>query len=90
MPHDIRSDLFGNMLELLAEDFESSTTAEKQIDIISTELAHVYEELVLLHKLSTSMKVTEPDANFLQMACDNLTDIVSVEGIAVLLEKNDR
>jgi HD-GYP domain-containing protein (c-di-GMP phosphodiesterase class II) len=55
--------------------------------MISTELAHVYEELVLLHKLSTSMKVTESDANFLQMACDNLTDIVSVEGIAVLLEK---
>jgi len=86
-PLDIRSDLFGNMLELLAQDFQSGTTAEKQIDIISTELAQVYEELVLLHKLSTSMKVTEPDANFLQMACDNLTDIVSVEGIAVLLDK---
>jgi HD-GYP domain-containing protein (c-di-GMP phosphodiesterase class II) len=55
--------------------------------MVSTELAHVYEELVLLHKLSTNMKVTEPDANFLQMACDNLTNIVSVEGIAILLEK---
>jgi len=33
------------------------------------------------------MKVTEPDANFLQMACDNLTEIVPVEGIAVVLEK---
>jgi len=86
-PFDIRSDLFGNMLELFAQNFESCTTAEKQMDIISTELAHVYEELVLLHKLSTSMKVTEPDANFLQMACDSLTDIVSVEGIAVLLDK---
>jgi HD-GYP domain-containing protein (c-di-GMP phosphodiesterase class II) len=50
-------------------------------------LAQVYEELVLLHKLSANMKVTEPDVNFLQMACDNLTDIVSVEGIAVLLER---
>ncbi len=86
-PLDIRSDLFGNMLELLAHDFRTAVTAEKEMDIISTELAHVYEELVLLHKLSTSMKVTEPDANFLQMACDNLTDIVSVEGIAILLDK---
>ena len=62
-------------------------TTEEQIEILSTELAQVYEELVLLHKLSTNMKVTEPDANFLQMACDKLTDIVSVEGIAILLER---
>jgi len=50
-------------------------------------LSQTYEELVLLHKLSTNMKVTEVDSNFLQMACDSLTEIVSVEGIAVLLEK---
>jgi HD-GYP domain-containing protein (c-di-GMP phosphodiesterase class II) len=55
--------------------------------MVGTELARVYEELVLLHKLSTNMRVTEQDANFLQMACDSLTDIVSVEGIAILLEK---
>ena len=55
--------------------------------MIGTELSQVYEELVLLHKLSTNMKVTERDANFLQMACDSLTDIVCVEGIAILVEK---
>jgi len=33
------------------------------------------------------MKVTESDSNYLQMACDNLTDIVSVAGIAILLER---
>jgi HD-GYP domain-containing protein (c-di-GMP phosphodiesterase class II) len=55
--------------------------------MISAELAQTYEELVLLHKLSTNMKVTEADANFLQMACDSLTEIVSVEGVAILLEK---
>jgi len=43
---------------------------------------------VLLHKLSTNMKVTESDANFLQMACDCLTEIVFVEGIAMLLERS--
>ena len=80
-------ELLGNMLEFLSQNFNSNLAAEKEVEIISTELSHVYEELVLLHKLSTSMKITEPDANFLQMACDNLTDIVSVEGIAVLLEK---
>ena len=82
-----RESILGEMLGLSAEKFQAVAKAEEQIEMVSTELAHVYEELVLLHKLSTNMKVTEPDANFLQMACDNLTNIVSVEGIAILLEK---
>ena len=75
------------MLELLAENFQAAGQAEKQIEMVSNELAQTYEELVLLHKLSTNMKITEPDATFLQMACDSLADIVGVEGMAILLEK---
>jgi len=67
--------------------FKAETKAEQQIDKVSTELAQTYEELVLLHRLSTNMRVTEVDSNFLQMACDCLTEIVFVEGIAILLEK---
>jgi HD-GYP domain-containing protein (c-di-GMP phosphodiesterase class II) len=78
---------FVQMLELLAEKFSADTKAEEQIDMVSAELAQTYEELVLLHRLSTNMKVTEADSNFLQMACDCLTEIVFVEGIAILLEK---
>jgi len=75
------------MLALFAEHFQDQQQAEQQIEMVSTELAKVYEELVLLYKLSTNMKVTVSDANYLQMACDSLTDIISVEGIAVLLDK---
>jgi HD-GYP domain-containing protein (c-di-GMP phosphodiesterase class II) len=75
------------MLELLAEKLHDHSKAEEQMDMVSSELAQTYEELVLLHRLSTNMKVTEADSNFLQMACDCLTDIVFVEGIAILLEK---
>lgn len=78
---------FAEMLRLLAEKFQAETKAEKQIEKVSTELSQTYEELVLLHRLSTNMKVTEADSNFLQMACDSLTEIVYVEGIAILLEK---
>ncbi len=78
---------FVEMLELLAEKLHDHSKAEEQMDMVSSELAQTYEELVLLHKLSTNMKVTEADSNFLQMACDYLTDIVFVEGIAILLEK---
>ena len=86
-PVQMDSDYFAQMLELLEEKFQAETKAEKQIEMVGTELAQTYEELVLLHKLSTNMKVTESDANFLQMACDSLTEIVSVEGIAILMEK---
>ena len=85
--YEIRDTMLSEMLALLAENFQAVAEAGEQIEMVSTELAHTYEELVLLHKLSTNMKVTEPDANFLQMACDSLTNIVFVEGIAVLLEK---
>jgi HD-GYP domain-containing protein (c-di-GMP phosphodiesterase class II) len=78
---------FVEMLELLAEKLHDHSKAEEQMDMVSSELAQTYEELVLLHRLSTNMKVTEADSNFLQMACDCLTDIVFVEGIAILLEK---
>ncbi len=76
------------VLRLLVENFQASTKADEQIEMVGTELAQTYEELVLLHRLSTNMKVTEHDANFLQMACDSLTEIIAVEGIALLLEKN--
>ncbi len=75
------------MLRLFAKSFQVEVKAEEQIEKVSTELARVYEEIVLLHKLSTHMKITEADSSFLQIACDSLTNIVSVEGIAVLLEK---
>jgi len=87
-PVRIDSEYFVEMLRLLAEKFQAETKAEEQIEMIGTELAQTYEELVLLHRLSTNMKVTEADSNFLQMACDSLTEIVSVEGIAIMLEKS--
>jgi len=86
-PVQTDSEYFAEMLELLAEKFRAETKAEQQINKVSTELAQTYEELVLLHRLSTNMRVTEADSNFLQMACDCLTEIVFVEGIAILLEK---
>jgi len=81
------SEYLREILAFFADNFQAKREVEQQIEMVSTELAQTYEELVLLHKLSTNMRVTESDANYLQMACDSLTDIVSVEGIAVLLAK---
>ncbi|UCG59913.1 MAG: HD domain-containing protein [Phycisphaerales bacterium] len=81
------SEYLVEMLSILVEEFHVASKTERHIEMVGTELAQTYEELVLLHKLSTNMKVTESDANFLQMACDSLTEIVQVEGITILLEK---
>jgi len=86
-PAQSKETYFAEILGLLADQFQNKTKAEEQIEMVSMELARVYEELVLLHRISTNMRVTEADSNFLQMACDSLTEIVFVEGIAILLER---
>jgi len=80
-------DYFTEILTMLVENLEIAADAEEQIERVGSELAQTYEELVLLYKMSTNMKLTEPDCNYLQMACDCLKDLVSLEGIAILLEK---
>lgn len=80
-------DYLSEMLRLVAMNHQTTLRTEEQIETVGVELARVYEELVLLHRISTNMRVTESDTNFLQLACDSLTDIVLVEGIAVLLER---
>lgn len=85
--HPSDAQYLGEMLRLVAQDFQTAVRTDEQIEMIGTELARVYEELVLLHKVGTNMRVTESDTNFLQLACDSLTDIVLVEGIAILLER---
>jgi HD-GYP domain-containing protein (c-di-GMP phosphodiesterase class II) len=76
-----------NLLEMFADGFNTISKAEEQVELVSTELAQTYEEMMLLHKMTTNMKLTESDCNFLQVACDSLTELVNVEGIAILIEK---
>ena len=80
-------------LTLIAEDAVArlfdEQTVKSQIEKISTELSQAYEEIMLMYNLSTNMKVTQTNANYLQMACDQLTQLVPVEGIAIFLEKKN-
>jgi HD-GYP domain-containing protein (c-di-GMP phosphodiesterase class II) len=82
------TDYFREILASFAQQFGAASKAARQIEKVSTELARTYEELVLLYNLSTSTKVTQSNATYLQMACDQITLLVNVEGIAIFLEKN--
>jgi len=75
------------MLALLIECFEAVVKAGREMDHIGNELAKVYEELVLLHRLNNNMKVTETHTNFLQTVCDSLVDVIVVQGTALVLER---
>ena len=84
--HD--NDYLGEMLLSFAEQFKAASKAAQQLEKVSTELSRTYEELVLLYNMSTSTKVTQSNATYLQMACDQITSLVNVEGIAIFLEKS--
>ena len=75
------------IMKVFLNGFNGEIKNVQQIELISNELAQTYEELMLLYKMSTNMKVTQSDANYLQMACDNLIELVKVEGIAIFIEK---
>lgn len=78
-------------LACMVEDFNKNlTTAEQvpqQIEKFSYELSRAYEEIVLLYNLSTNMQVTQSSPSYLQMACDQLTQLIQVEGIAIFTER---
>jgi len=79
-------------LRTFVRSFQNEIKNAQQIELVSSELAQTYEELMLLYKMSANMRVSQSDANFLQLACDSLIEIVRVEGIAIFLEKkiNDK
>lgn len=75
------------ILKMFMAALQETHKNQQQIDLVSNELAQTYEELMLLYKMSANMKVTQSNSNYLQMACDSLTELVNVEGIAIFLEK---
>lgn len=81
------SNYMRQILNMFVNAFSQEHKSQQQIDMVSGELSQTYEELMLLYKMSANMKVTQSDLNYLQMACDSLTELVKVEGIAVFLEK---
>jgi HD-GYP domain-containing protein (c-di-GMP phosphodiesterase class II) len=83
----VRRDYLAEMLLSFAEQFEAAAKAAQQIEKVGTELVRTYEELMLLYNLSTSTKVTQSNATYLQMACDQITLLVNVEGIAIFLKR---
>ncbi len=75
------------ILACLVDGCIDAGKSEQQIELVSEELSHTYEELALLYKMGTNMQVNQSDSAYLQLACDSLCEIIQVQGIAVVLDK---
>jgi len=80
-------DCMAELVDMFAVQFTYEDRSLSQIEKVSSELAQTYEELALLYNMSTNMKVTQSNATYLQLACDQVTQLVEVEGITIFLEK---
>ncbi|MCK5565596.1 MAG: HD domain-containing protein [Planctomycetes bacterium] len=76
-----------DILESFSREFRTFSKSVRHLEMVSVELTQTYEELMLLYNMSKNMKVTQTIATFLQLACDQVTRSVNVEGIAIFLEK---
>jgi HD-GYP domain-containing protein (c-di-GMP phosphodiesterase class II) len=86
-PNDREKKYLARLVEDWADRFDSSFKTSQQIEKMTSELSKAYEEIMLMYSLSTRMKVTQSSASYLQMACDQLTGLVPVEGIAIFIER---
>ncbi|MEN8126315.1 MAG: HD domain-containing phosphohydrolase [Planctomycetota bacterium] len=75
------------ILDDFCRNFSDAQKVPQQFEKFSDELSRAYEEIVLMYNLSTNMKVTQSSASYLQMACDQLTQLVQVEGIGIFIER---
>jgi len=84
---DTLQDRLAAQLDEFGAEYEAADLQSGRIEKLSIELSQTYEQIVLLYNLSTHMKVTQSNAEFLQYACDQLTGLVRVEGLAIYLDK---
>lgn len=87
LPSAREKQYISHIVNEIADNFLASETIPLQIEKFGNELSRAYEEIILLYNLSTNMKVTQSNASYLQMACDQLTQLVQVEGIAIFIDR---
>jgi putative nucleotidyltransferase with HDIG domain len=68
----------------LTEIVETNQTNEA-ITSLSDNLASSYEELALLHQISSSMKVSKPPRRFLHDLCKQLQEVMNIGAVAAII-----
>jgi putative nucleotidyltransferase with HDIG domain len=61
------------------------TGLEREVESLSGQLANTYEELSLIYRLSSGMKVNRSAGEFFKQACLDVMDVISIRGMGVVL-----
>jgi len=73
----------------LYRDFVANEKSQGEIQSLSLELSHSYEELSLLYRLSSGMTIERPSADFLKDACIDLQTVSQLRWLALYLVNDD-
>jgi HD-GYP domain-containing protein (c-di-GMP phosphodiesterase class II) len=79
-----------SMLAWMQQDSLEVDRRSSELQTMSSQLGESYEELSLLYKLSTSMGVSQPPAEFLSDACRELRQVVGLQWMALTLTDEPR
>ncbi len=81
-----------SQLEAIAALVSHAWTETEQTDVLRTEvdnlsgqLAHTYEELSLIYQLSAGMRVNRGPADFFESACSELAEVLHVQSVGYAL-----
>ena len=77
-------------LTWMKEDDGLLSRRDRELQGLSTELADTYEELALLYRMSTSLRVNESAVEVLRDACDELHQVVGFSWVAFCLGDDER
>ena len=76
-----------HVLEWLLTHEQSEAVSKDELANLSANLATTYEELLLLYRISGSMRVTRQPEEFLQTVCNELLEVMNIEvAVAVVYE----
>ena len=73
------------VLGLLVDQTVDNAVARDELASFSSNLGGTYEELSLLYRLSSAMKVDTKPAEFLQSVCSELLEVMRVDSMAAVL-----
>jgi len=84
----IHTDLLPSLVEVaehMYEDMQSTALMQNEISSVTEQLTTTYEEISLLHKISSGMRFSQKPTAFLEQVCREVQEIGGYRAVAVAL-----
>lgn len=76
---------FIQILQRMLDQEHAIEVSQNEIATLSSNLANTYEELSLVYRISSAMKVTQQPREFLQEVCREIAEVMNISGVAAVL-----